>query len=355
MGFNIKYLKKINNITNQEFFIVCLLIIVIICFLITKKEKFIKDTIDIKKTKYKFKECIDNETSSCYFNNIYLLNKVFYIVTDNTEDTILKNNINNIDLISYGGIKLNYSLISHKEFIKLIENKEHEIINELCIRYNTAWRHNPGHALWESLYSAYVLLLNYNMEHSNFYNVLLENDKTDENVQSSDFLKVFSGLDDRYFYWENISNDKIYVFRNLLTGIGKIGQRIYEYPVTMNIPGNIRFNAVKKFVERFYKKYEIGEHNQKINDIIKIIIIDNKRFTDENKTILKNIVNYFNKFKNIEMSYIDFKNIPSFKDQLKLVSETNIYISSVGTGLMLHPFLRPGSIVINLGVKKNLK
>ena len=64
---------------------------------------------------------------------------------------------------------------------------------------------------------------------------------------------------------------------------------------------------MKKFVERFYKKYEIGEHNQKINDIIKIIIIDNKRFTDENKTILKNIVNYFNKFKNIEMSYIDLK------------------------------------------------
>ena len=59
------------------------------------------------------------------------------------------------------------------------------------------------------------------MEHSNFYNVLLENDKTDENVQSSDFLKVFSGLDDRYFYWENISNDKIYVFRNLLTELVK--------------------------------------------------------------------------------------------------------------------------------------
>ena len=38
---------------------------------------------------------------------------------------------------------------------------------------------------------------------------------------------------------------------------------------------------------------------------------------------------------------------------MKLVSETNIYISSVGTGLMLHPFLRPGSIVINLGVKKS--
>ena len=109
------------------------MIIVIICFLITKKEKFIKDTIDIKKTKYKFKECIDNETSSCYFNNIYLLNKVFYIVTDNTEDTILKNNINNIDLISYGGIKLNYSLISHKVY-KINENKEHEIINELCMK-----------------------------------------------------------------------------------------------------------------------------------------------------------------------------------------------------------------------------
>ena len=306
-------------------------------------------------TTFDFKDCNRTETNSCLFTNIYLYNHTFYILC-NESDINNKEIINKLDklhLYSYGGSIFNYKLITNTHFDTLMY-ESFEKIKTLCVRYNTAWRHNPGHALWDSLYSIYVVLLCYKLGEEDFYNILFEEEKEDNGwlnrlEQSTNFIKTFSGQDNRYFKKKAFKKNTLYCFDKLVTGIGKIGQRIYEYPVTLNIPGNSKYNAVIKFVKRFYKKYNIGEHVKKNNNIKNIIIIDNKRFTDKDKQVFKNIINKFTNDKSISIKYINFKDIPSFKDQLNLILNTDIYISSVGTSLMLHPFLRPGSIVINLG------
>lgn len=51
----------------------------------------------------------------------------------------------------------------------------------------------------------------------------------------------------------------------------------------------------------------------------------------------------------IDISFVFWKKYPSMKDQVKIVSETDIYVSGPGTGLLLSGLLSDGSVVVNLG------
>ena len=75
------------------------------------------------------------------------------------------------------------------------------------------------------------------------------------------------------------------------------------------------------------------------------IIVHNKRYSESDIAALRGAIE---DLKHITVEYIDWSKM-SIQDQLLLLRDTDLYISGPGTGIMYHPFLTDGSVLIALG------
>ena len=108
-------------------------------------------------------------------------------------------------------------------------------------------------------------------------------------------------------------------------------------------------NALEKFRNRFLKAYHIDSYEKK--DKLKILIVDSERYSqEEKKNLVKLLIEYSQK-DNIETQLVNWKNVPNFKEQLKIMNNADIQISCAGTSMLNFPFLKNNSIHINLGVR----
>ena len=82
---------------------------------------------------------------------------------------------------------------------------------------------------------------------------------------------------------------------------------------------------------------------------LKVVIFDNKRYSKEERNAIKSVVSQYQYSKVANVRFVDWRDFGTMSEQLRLVSETDIYVSSPGTGLALTTFLRDGAVVINLG------
>lgn len=206
------------------------------------------------------------------------------------------------------------------------------------------WYGNIGHALFDGLYPIYLAMVKFGYSDIDFtyFTHSWHNMKT----LSTEVITKFSN---NKIYNLTFDTNHIVFCKTLFSGFGDgkslCGNCVINQEYTLY--GQKEYNALKLFRNRILKSFGISQSN-KINDPIKVLVINNKRFSKEDLNILDNLVNICKDKFNIK--FIDwYHDYSSFDEQLHDFYDTDIQITGPGTGMLYAPFLKDGSININLG------
>jgi len=84
----------------------------------------------------------------------------------------------------------------------------------------------------------------------------------------------------------------------------------------------------------------------------RLIVVHNKRFGDEDVKLLRELVANLTKEGIANASYIEWPKVGGFANHMRLVAETDIYVSGPGTALQYAPLLISGSVFVALGSRR---
>lgn len=79
------------------------------------------------------------------------------------------------------------------------------------------------------------------------------------------------------------------------------------------------------------------------------VVIENKRFSRAERANISAAMNSVAAKTSAKLLWLNWRSLPSISEQLRLVAATDIYITAPGTGMMLHPFMPRGGVLVNLG------
>lgn len=203
---------------------------------------------------------------------------------------------------------------------------------DLAIIGDCHWYGNIGHALWTGLYPIYTALCKFNLHNEvfDYFTTELNN----HNTTSYPAIKKFIG--GNIHDYSNIKIGATHI-NTLVAGTGSAGDNVMRPDYTMY---GMEYDALRKFVSRMYRHHNIPTKNR---SELKIIWIDNKRYTDSDRDIIKRITSE----RNIE--YVEFSKVGGFYEHLQLYKDVDIQITAPGTAMIYLPFMKNGSINVNLG------
>jgi len=280
-----------------------------------------------------------------HINNLYFVNNEF-IYLSSTKNIELKEVNIRTDLRE--DTKFKPKIVKVLDSNTFIKNNNVEIIEENTLYATHDYHHNIVHALYDVLYPLYLIFLNFNILNENkefniFLNLITNQLKPFKGNCSREYnLEVFKKFSKGKLFL-NSTIKKNYCFKNLICGIGLAGVSSINKKGIM--PGKDLY-VLEKFRNRMMNCYNIV-YPKKSNKII-LGIIKGGRFSNEDYTILNKIQSKYNN-DNIECKFIDYYNIQSFEEQLKLISKIHIHISHPGTSMFNFIFLNNNSIHINTG------
>jgi len=218
------------------------------------------------------------------------------------------------------------------------------------------WHHNFGHGIFDGFYPAYLGLIELGL-HNRIFDILAYIDDCDATTknhpcqETESIMQRFCGGQFKSFNELlrniNIKKSKGIVFSSFVVGAKNKAARVLQRDG--GIAGGRSLNAMHLFTRRVMRSY--GITFKKNHHVFKAIIIHNKRFTDQNVEMFKELALYYSP--NMTIDYIDWRTVVPFSSQLKVLAQTDLYITGPGTGMMLHPFMSEGSVVINLGECRN--
>ncbi len=199
------------------------------------------------------------------------------------------------------------------------------------------WVQNIGHCLFDMLYPVYVSMVRAGYENEDF-NVITSS----IDGKGSFGYKAIEKFSGRKII-ESSETSEVYKIKKLVCGTLGVGNVVMGKNPIMY--GQNEYGSMTLFKERMMKRMGVGYSSEKNN---KCIIIDNKRYSEQEKNNIHKTIHKLNK--NIDIKYIYWnKDFDSFEEQLFEIGKTDIHITSPGTGMMYMPFLKRGSININLG------
>ena len=203
----------------------------------------------------------------------------------------------------------------------------------LCIVGGNWWYGNIAHALWDGLYPAYLAGVKFGYDNDDFTYVTSEwnNKKT----LSYDVVTTFSG--NNLQEHSSLERNEITLVETLVSGTGAAGNVIMVSDYVMY---GSEFGAIKKFRDRMFKRYGTPQKNR---DAANIIIVNNKRYSRDERKVIDRVVS-----ENDSIQFIDWSK-HSFSEQLEIIRNTDIHISGPGTGMLYMPFLKDGAVNVNLG------
>jgi len=298
-------------------------------------------------------ECVGSSLNqSSLFKNIFYFNKTFWILTTKKSSLPLAN-VRVGPWIPTKLIPERRRFYSQSQFIDFLRQNHLNptYIRNVTIYFDQLWLSNIGHALFDGLYPAYLALIRFPPRHLRPFTILLSTIVDSTNTSFTyEVYRTFSGLEIRNFTeMEENSFQRSFVFEELIIGSGNMCQRCLQ--PDLQLPGGIHLNGSALFRQRMYHKYNLT-FNQKKKQTMNILIIHNKRFTDDEKNeLLQTIDEIHVRYPSIQIEYLDFQSNKSWtmKEHLELISRTNIHVSGPGTGQMYQTFLSDGSVHINLG------
>ena len=338
---------------------------------------------------------------SCLYRNLYYVNREFWALS------LKESNL------SLPGVRLEALAISefrphHREFDTY--EKLHQFVRStadpmvlagLTVHFNQLWHSNIGHALFDGLYPAYVALIRFTPRHLQPFRVFVGLDRADcDRCFSEDVYSRFGGIGlIKSNILDSVTPKRWFVFEEILMGSGMMCQRCIQS--NYQLAGGVELDGSRLFRDRMYKQHGIippdarrmhsAERRNPANPI-KAYIINNKRFTKEERTELRAALEEINNYTDAHMNqsievikklpfplirviYLDYRNITAqnnissnidttkmdsrsptyelldnnFIAQLRVLRDISIHITGPGTGQMYQTFLSDGSVNINLG------
>lgn len=268
-----------------------------------------------------------DELSICYYN-LYCIDGVITYVTDNYIELPYVNKWTNT-------YSWRPSIKIVDDIVSFLSDKELEEIKTATYS-DMMWISNIGHALFDCLYPIYLALVKFGYEEESFDIVVNKWDNWKE--KSTNMMLTF--CKGKIIELQNKGN---YHFNKLIAGTGRTGNRVIREDYILY---GKKYNGISKFANRMMSAYNINMTNIKTTPYI--IVVDNKRYSNYERDVISNVVTTLQS-EGINIQYIHWQKYPSFKDQMIEVEKTNIYVSAPGNAIMYVPFLKKGSVIINLG------
>ncbi len=289
----------------------------------------------------------DLDHLSIKYTNLYSVNGNIYYFASENENLPFVNKWTD----SYQWRPL-IKIFENEEDIELFLNKNNIEELDFILFGDVLWYGNIAHGLFDGLYPLYLAMIKFGHIDDKF--TLLSNDAINPPTLFYNVLKVFSNNDTHYCYnqcegqyshcynWLDIN--KVYHFKTFISGAGNAGNRVMNEEYTLY--GN-KYDAIKLFKNRLLKNYNIEK--KVINrENPKIIIIDNKRYSNYERIEINKVIEHFSNI-GINIKYVDWSKYASFKDQMIEIEDVDIQIGGPGTGIDYMVFMKEGSVNINLG------
>ena len=279
----------------------------------------------------------DADHLSIEYKNIYVINGMFtYLMVENMPIPLsAKTFTDTSGWIPY--IKMFKDEDSLNAYVKSLRSIQRV---ELAALGDNWWYGNIGHALFDGLYPIYLALVKFGYAHQPF--VILSDNLDNKSAMAYDVLERFSGkpVIERY----KINPREVICFETLVTGTGNAGNRVINETYTLY---GRNYNAIRLFKERMLSTYN-ANFDKPINTIPNVIVINNKRFSDEERNVINSAIEHFKDSVNIR--FIDwYHDIPAFEDQMKLIQDVDVQVTGPGTAMMYTPFLKRHAVNVNLG------
>jgi hypothetical protein len=317
---------------------------------------------------------------SCLYKNLYYSDRTFWILT--TKKIFFQSPNVHIGAWTSSQVTPNrrrfYSYADLDEFVRRKANPI--VIPNLTLYFDQVWLSNIGHALFDGLYPAYVALIRFQPRHLQPFRILLSTTGDNGNHSfSQDVYNRFAGLGTiNASVLEDMSVGRWFAFEELVMGSGNLCQRCLQ--PNLQLPGGVELNGSRLFRDRMYQQHGLAppiarqRHSAERRDPqkpLKAYIIDNKRFTSQDRMEINVAIDDINRYTAtymnqstdnrtklhwpfVHVSYINYsvrtsENNSRMMAQLQLLQDMDIHISGPGTGQMYQTFLSDGSVNINLG------
>ena len=241
--------------------------------------------------------------------------------------------------------------------------------NDLTAAFTTWWAHNVGHGIFDGIWPIFVGLVRMGLKDDapfHPYLVRCMNPAKEQEFGGNNFAEgvvldtyralsfsTVSACEPGHLGYRQVDAHGGSVrFPLFVYGNGHLGQRTmnadYELP-----GGRI---ALRKFRDRIFSNLGIqpreGESCPFENRKLRANIFYNKRYSDKEILAIMDVIKRSRSLSNVSIRFIDWSTLKTTRDQLQVVSDTDIYVSGPGTGFMFSSFLNDGSVVINLGGKR---
>ena len=254
-------------------------------------------------------------------------------------------------------------LFSQNKFRRL------DVKSKIVLLFQRTHDYNFGHMIYDDLFSIYILLKMFKLQ-NNKNLVILFNKKCSCPLclRTLDYFKPIFG---DILFANDLNMMNIYRFDKLIAGTGDKGIHnddngvVFTFNNKQTSKGrNVLYYSFikwyKKKIRKFYENQDsfLNTHNEN-KDLtqhkkIRITIAKKNKdrtvlshctLNDDKIVLIQNIIN--NNFDDFELNIYDFSNL-NITENLKIMNETDIFITTNGASSLNGLFLKPGSIIITL-------
>jgi hypothetical protein len=282
----------------------------------------------------------DNDTSVEY-KNLYSINGIIYFLT-----------VNDVELpyvkkftVSYEWKPRIMKFGTEEQLIHYVETLSNIKSIDLSVLSDNLWYGNIGHGLFDVLYPIYLSMLKFGYIEEPF--TFLSAEWSWRENMMYDTIKAFTKQE--LLEYPNLDKDKVYHFKTLIAGTDLAGNRVQNKDVFMY---GKQWDGLQQFKRRIFGVHNI-DIDKPVNDIPNVIIINNKRFNEQDILVIREVVKLMSSMCNIKFIdwYHDYRSHenPKFVDQMKDFQDVDIQVTAPGTGMMYVPLMKKGAVNINVG------
>ncbi|CAF5107008.1 unnamed protein product [Rotaria sp. Silwood1] len=336
---------------------------------------------------------------SCLYHNLYYVDNAFTVLTVKGKQ-LPTYSVRTDAFILWPTTPNKRVFDSYYDLEKFVRTTiDPRILPSVTLYFGQPWHFNIGHALFDGLYPAYVALIRFPPRHLQPFRILAGVDDCND-CWSEDVYSRFGGLGIlKQRVLNKMSKGNWFLFEELVMGSGTFCQRCTQ--PNSQLPGGVELDASRLFRDRMYQQHGLvhpivrqksSSERRTSHDLLQAYIIDNKRFTSENRKEIDNAMNEINNYTNlylnkttnsttklqwplVRVTYLFYnlvraQNLTSiqinatstdsrspiyeliennFIAQLKVLRQMDIHITGPGTGQMYQTFLSDGSVTINIG------
>ena len=228
----------------------------------------------------------------------------------------------------------------------------------LHVLYSVYWHHNWVHATLDGLYPAYVALAKFHRHMENFTSILHLPSKEPYpqkppmelalrlfgNWGGGGKLMAFPGC-----HGDCDKVDRLTFLDELIVGVGNSA----EMTSTFWLPSSLSFQywaqggVLRPFVDRYLSSQ--GALAVPSSDRVKVLCVSNRRFGPSYWKMLRGSLSRCSEMHKVDCDVLDFDLGLTWKDILRTLSSSKVFVSGLGTALFNAIFLPSGSVTLNLG------